>query len=165
MRLKRLLCGYFLVVFAHINAQRSEEPYLQFSSAYKTLDAALLANAYAENAVLINLYDRLAPQSYKGRTAILAFFMEQFTRAERDKMGLDIVFKISSRKKVQENYLDNGFYRLKITHPDIGTTKRFGKFSIVLQQESGVWKFSVDANGSATEKEFENAIYIEEEKK
>lgn len=154
-------CFCFFVVSISLSAQRLEEPYLEFSTAYEHLDAWLLVNVYSKNATLINVYNGRAPISFRGRTGIQEFFKERFESAKKEEKTLAITFKISSRQKVDEGYLDNGFYLLKVSDPKTGTAQRFGKFSIVLQQESGVWKFAVDTNASATQKEFESAIPIE----
>ncbi len=157
-------CFYFFVVSVGLTAQRPEQPYLQFSSAYKILDAELLANTYTQNATLINVYNGHEPISFRGKATIQQFFEERFESAKKEAKTLEITFKISSRQKVDEGYLDNGFYLLKVSDPQTGTSQRFGKFSIVLQMESGVWKFAVDTNASATQKEFESAVPIENEK-
>ncbi len=153
-------CFCFFVVSVGLTAQRLEEPYLRFSSAYKTLDAELLANTYTQSATLINVYNGTEPTSFRGRARIQEFFEQLFESAKKEEKTLGITFKISSRQQVEEGYLDNGCYLLEITDPETGTAQRFGKFSIVLQQESGVWKFAVDANASATQKEFESATPI-----
>lgn len=135
-----------------------DEPYQKFSTAYENLNATLLAEAYTEHAVLMNLYNEAEPTSFRGRSKIQDFFDELFTLARNDDRTLNITFHVTDRQLFANQILDNGFYKLSVSSAKQAGYDRYGKFSIVLQQESGEWKFLVDANASATQVEYEKAM-------
>lgn len=144
------------------SVQLSEEiapnaPYQRFCQGYETLNAKIIAETYAQEAILLNLYNGSSPSSFQGRDSIGSFFMETFNTAKERGLGLEIVFKVTMRQEQENQILDNGFYRLNVTSTEQATDYRYGKFSIVLEIESGLWKFAVDANASATEEEFKEA--------
>ncbi|TRX52050.1 hypothetical protein FNH22_23030 [Fulvivirga sp. M361] len=150
----------FLMLHLLGKAQSPDILYQKFSKGYDILDAALISNLYARDAELINLYKNAAPKSFKGRKAILNFFESLFNLADEESKSLKIVFKITDRQENGVSILDNGFYHLCVSSAHHETYDRYGKFSIVLQKESGEWKFFTDANSSATREEFEKATSI-----
>lgn len=132
-----------------------DQPYHKFSKAYESLNATLLAEAYTEKAVLMNLYEDAEPASFRGRPKIQDFFAELFTVAQNDDRSLNITFYVTDRQLFANQILDNGFYKLSVSSAQQAGYDRYGKFSIVLQQESGEWKFLLDSNASATQAEYE----------
>lgn len=147
---------------ASSSVQLSEEiapdaPYQRFCQGYETLDANVITETYTQEAVLLNLYNGSSPTSFQSRDSIGSFFMKTFNTAKERDLGLEIVFKLTIRQEQENRILDNGFYRLNVTSTEQATGYRYGKFSIVLEIESGLWKFAVDANASATEEEFKEA--------
>lgn len=135
-------------------------PYETFSKGYQSLDAELISSSYAQDAILINVYNDAEPKSYQGRQRIQDFFAETMERAKSENLKLKITFKISERQLLEETALDNGFYKLEIVNQSRTSRQRYGKFSIVLKKESDAWKFFVDTNASATEEEYQNAKSI-----
>jgi len=135
-------------------------PYSTFSKGYEKMDAEILTDSYTADALLINVYNGIEPKSFKGEKNILNFFSENLERAKRENLRIKATFKITNRKIMGEAILDNGYYKLEILTPNQNINERYGKFSIVLKQESGEWKFSVDTNASSNQKEYQDAESI-----
>ena len=133
-------------------------PYQQFCQGYEALDAAVVASTYTKDAILINVYNGSLPTSFQGRNSIDSFFIATFARALERNVGLQINFKLTSRQERRGQILDNGLYKLSVSSPDQVVDHRYGKFSIVLQQEQGSWKFAIDTNASAAEEEYKQAV-------
>ncbi len=133
-------------------------PYQEFCQGYEALDAALVASTYTKDAILINVYNGSLPTSFRGRNSIDSFFVNTFARALERHVGLQINFKLSSRQERKGQILDNGFYKLSVSSADQAVDHRYGKFSIVLRQEQGSWKFALDTNASATAEEYKQAV-------
>jgi|GEM_PF-2191182 len=139
-------------------AENLDIPYQKFCQGYEALDAALVANTYTKDAVLINVYNGSLPISFQGRNSIDSFFVATFARALESNVGLQINFKLTSRQERKGQVLDNGLYKLSVSSPGQAVDHRYGKFSIVLQQEQGSWKFAIDTNASATEEEYRQVV-------
>lgn len=139
-------------------AENPDIPYQQFCQGYEALDAALVTSTYTKDALLINVYNGSAPTSFQGYNSIDSFFVSTFAQALERNVGLQIHFKLSSRQEKKGQILDNGFYKLSVSSADRAVDHRYGKFSIVLQQEQDSWKFAIDTNASATEEEYRQAV-------
>ena len=139
-------------------AENPDIPYQQFCQGYEALDAAVVANTYTADALLINVYNGALPTSFQGRNSIDSFFVATFARALERNVDLQINFKLTSRQEGKGQILDNGLYELSVSSPGQVVDHRYGKFSIVLQQELGSWKFAIDTNASATEEEYRQAV-------
>jgi ketosteroid isomerase-like protein len=131
--------------------------YENFVKAYDELDAEKLANLYTINAEALNLYDRSNPNSLKGKEDIKKYFAKFFQAIKDNNQKLQLTFKIIDRKKVGDNVLDNGFYRLEVLSPNKPSSFSFGKLSTVLELQDGVWKFKTDATTNTDFIEYENA--------
>ncbi|MBK8051741.1 MAG: alpha/beta hydrolase [Saprospiraceae bacterium] len=131
--------------------------YENFVKAYDELDAEKLANLYTINAEALNLYDRSNPNSLKGKEDIKKYFAKFFQAIKDNNQKLQLTFKIIDRKKVGDNVLDNGFYRLEVLTPNKPSSFSFGKISTVLELQDGVWKFKTDATTNTDFIEYENA--------
>lgn len=138
-------------------AENPDIPYQKFCQGYEALDATIVASTYTKEAILINVYNGSLPTSFQGRNNIDSFFIATFARALESDVGLQINFKLSSRQEIKGQILDNGFYELSVSSAGQVIDHRYGKFSIVLQQEQGSWKFAIDTNASATAGEFKQA--------
>ena len=139
-------------------AENPDIPYQKFCQGYEVLDATIVASTYTTEAILINVYNGSLPTSFQGRNSIDSFFIATFARASESNVGLQINFKLTSRQERRGQILDNGLYQLGVSSPDQVVDHRYGKFSIVLEQEQGSWKFAIDTNASATEEEFQQAV-------
>ena len=131
--------------------------YENFTKAYDELSAEKLANLYTNNAEVLNLYDGNNPNSMKGQIEVKNYYADFFQSINSNKQKLLLTFKIINRKRVGENILDNGFYRLEIITPNKPSSYGFGKFSTILEQQNGAWKFKTDATTNTDFIEYENA--------
>jgi pimeloyl-ACP methyl ester carboxylesterase/ketosteroid isomerase-like protein len=155
MRLLSLFCLISISVFAQ---PYPDSLYHKFTKTYDELDAAKIGNLYTEHAETLNLYDGSNPNSHKGRANIEQYFRKFFDNVKSKNQRLILTFKIIHRKKEGDHLLDNGFYRLEVTTPNKPSSFGFGKFSTVLQQENGKWKFKTDATTNTDFVEYENAV-------
>lgn len=144
------------------HAQSPSQCYQGFAEGYAALDARAVTSQYAHDGVLINLYPDREPVSYAGQSAIQAFFEEAFAAAKADGKSIAISFKITDRQRVGGRVLDNGYYQLAVTGPDGQSNSVYGKLSAVLRKDGGRWKFSVDANATATPMAYRQAEAIGE---
>jgi pimeloyl-ACP methyl ester carboxylesterase/ketosteroid isomerase-like protein len=156
MKLLSLL--FFLISFSGFAQQSPDSLYHNFTKAYDDLDAEKIANLYAENAEMLNLYDGENANSFKGQVEIRKYFQNFFQRFKAQNQKIQLTFKIIDRKKIGENILDNGFYRLEILTPNKPSFFTFGKFSTILEWKNDRWKFKTDATTNTDFTEYENAI-------
>lgn len=132
--------------------------YENFTKAYDELSAEKLANLYINNAEILNLYDRSKPNSMKGQIEVQKYYANFFQSIKTNNQKLLLTFKIIDRRKIEDNILDNGFYRLEIITPNKPSSYGFGKFSTVLEQQNDVWKFKTDATTNTDFIEYENSV-------
>jgi pimeloyl-ACP methyl ester carboxylesterase len=132
--------------------------YENFTKTYHELNSEELANLYIDKAEVLNLYDADNSNSMKGQREIKKYYESFFTSFKEKNQKLLLTFKIVDRKKVGENVLDNGFYRLEIITLNKPSIFSFGKFSTVLELQNGAWKFKTDATTNTEFIEYENAI-------
>jgi pimeloyl-ACP methyl ester carboxylesterase len=155
---------FFLLTLLTTNCfgqQTEQSPdllYEKFAKGYDELNAENIAKLYTEKAELLNLYDKQNPNSVKGQEDIQKYFQNIFQTYKAVNKKIQITFKITDRKKVVENVLDNGFYRIGILTENKPTFYNYGKFSTVLEFNENVWKFRTDASNNTDFEEYENAI-------
>lgn len=130
--------------------------YENFAKAYADLDADSITALYLPNAEILNLYDESPPSSIKGEKDIRRYYAEFFQQFKGGKQTLELTFKITDRKKIQNVILDNGYYRLEILSPNSPPTTTYGKFSTVLESVENTWKFKTDATTNTNFIDFEN---------
>lgn len=128
--------------------------YGEFSRAYKNLDAKVITSLYTNNAVVTNLYRHDAPSTIVGSEEINAYFDSFFGQFPPRNQQLELVFKVSQRRKIGNEYFDNGYYRLTILKNKETVQTLYGKFATVLVEENGKWKFRSDATSDADVDEF-----------
>lgn len=128
--------------------------YAAFSRAYKSLDAKSITRLYTNNAVVTNLYRHDAPSTIVGSQEINAYFDNFFGQFPSRSQHLELVFKVSQRRKIGNEYFDNGYYRLTILKNKETVQTLYGKFATVLVEENGKWKFRSDATSDADPDEF-----------
>lgn len=143
--------------FGQQNANNPDLLYEQFTKAYDELSADKLSSLYMANAEVLNLYDGDNSNSMKGQPAIKKYYEDFFSLFTPNNQKLLLTFKIVDRKKSGENILDNGFYRLEIVTPNKPSSFSYGKFSTVLEEQNGSWKFKTDATTNTEFVEYENA--------
>jgi pimeloyl-ACP methyl ester carboxylesterase len=132
--------------------------YEKFAKGYDELNAESIAKLYTNKAELLNLYDKENPNSVKGQNEIQKYFQNFFQTYKAVNKKIQITFKITDRKKIDESILDNGFYRIGILTENKPTFYYYGKFSTVLEFNDNVWKFRTDASNNTDFEEYENAI-------
>lgn len=158
----RLLFFLLILLTSHCFGQQNEQNpdliYEKFAQGYDELNAENIARLYTNNAEIINLYDKENPNSVKGQVEILKYFQNFILPYKKANKKIEITFKIVNRKKVDENILDNGFYRIGILTENKPTIYYFGKFSTILEFSDKVWKFRTDASNNTDFEEYENAI-------
>jgi ketosteroid isomerase-like protein len=148
-----LAMSFFLVITAFTQTAQ-DAVYAQFTRAYKSLDSKAITDLYTQNAVVTNLYRHDAPSTIVGSLEISAYFKSFFEQFDPRNQQLELVFKVSQRRKIGNEYFDNGFYRLIIfKNKDIIQTL-YGKFATIIVQENGKWKFRSDATSDADPDEF-----------
>ena len=115
--------------------------YYRFSEAYRTLDASIIAEIYAEQA----LY--LSPDSEirRGGAAIHESFKASFQRSADREEKRHIAFRIVERGISGPLAYDVGIFSLT-RYPKEGESGiSRGKFVVVArQQDDGTWRFQVD---------------------
>jgi pimeloyl-ACP methyl ester carboxylesterase len=144
--------------FCQSTEQSPDLLYAKFVKGYDELNAENIAKLYTSNAELLNLYDKENPNSVKGQDEIQEYFQNFFQTHKALNKRIQITFKIISRNKVDENILDNGFYRIGILTENKPTFYYYGKFSTVLEFNGNTWKFRTDASNNTDFEEYENAI-------
>lgn len=143
--------------FCRSTEQSPDLLYAKFANGYDELNAETIAKLYTSNAELLNLYDRENPNSVKGQDEIQKYFQNFFQTYKALNKKVQITFKIINRNKVDENVLDNGFYRIGILTENKPTFYYYGKFSTVLEFNGNTWKFRTDASNNTDFEEYENA--------
>jgi pimeloyl-ACP methyl ester carboxylesterase len=159
--MKFIFFSFILLTSLCFGQQTDQSPdflYEKFSKGYNDLNADHIANLYTNKAELLNLYDKESPNSVKGKNEIQQYFQNFFQTYKAVNKKLQITFKITSRKKIDENILDNGFYRVGILTENKPTFYYYGKFSTILEFTEDVWKFRTDASNNTDFEEYENAI-------
>lgn len=129
--------------------------YTYFSGAYAQLDPAAIASLYTEDALAFNLYRYEAPLTLQGRKEILENFTQFFQGFQKKGLQLKLTFKVSSRRKLGDEYLDNGYYKLEVGQNGVVTQTFYGKFATVLRQVNGRWLFRSDATSDMNADEYE----------
>lgn len=160
--MKYLKFIFFLVVINGFSQNEIKEPdpdilYKKFTEAYDELDADSISELYTHNASILNLYDSKNPNSINGTDNIKNYFRNFFNYFKKNNRKLQLTFKIINRKKRDNTFLDNGYYRLEILTTDKSNPVIFGKFSTVIVLENEKWKFSIDASTDSDFMEYENA--------
>jgi pimeloyl-ACP methyl ester carboxylesterase len=156
--MKLLSLQFSLILFSGFAQQSPDSLYHNFTKAYDNLDAEKAGNLYVDNAEMLNLYDGENANSFKRQVEIRKYFQNFFQRFQAQNQKLQLTFKIIDRKKIGENILDNGFYRLEILTPEKPSFFTFGKFSTILERNNDRWRFKTDATTNTDFVEYENAI-------
>lgn len=110
--IKGILIITILVIGTADSATAQSTPdslYSFYSGAYAQLDPAAIASLYTEDALAFNLYRYQAPVTLQGRKEIHHNFTEFFQSFQRRGLQLKLTFKVSSRRKLGDEYLDNGY--------------------------------------------------------
>jgi pimeloyl-ACP methyl ester carboxylesterase len=158
----KLIFFLFVTLNFHCFGQQTEQSpdilYENFIKAYDDLSAEKIADLYTDKAEVLNLYDADKSNSLKGQAEVKKYYQDFFQIFKSKNQKLILTFKITDRKKVDANILDNGFYRLEILTPANPSSFTFGKFSTVLELQNNVWKFKTDATTNTDFSEYENAI-------
>ncbi|MEM6634211.1 MAG: hypothetical protein AAF694_31330 [Bacteroidota bacterium] len=150
---------FWVLSYPLCQAQSPDNAYHSFSKGYANLDAKLITSLYTSDALLVNLYENRPPESYYTRDSIFLFFESLFVRAREEGISLAIDFHPTNRQVKGEQILDNGYYHLEVS-PKVGEGyDRYGKFSILLRKQDGKWKFHIDTNASASQEEYEQALW------
>ena len=150
-----------LLTFRCFGQQTEQNPdllYEKFAKGYDALNGDNITKLYTSNAELLNLYDKENPNSVKGQNNIQKYFQNFFQMYKTENKKIQITFKITDRKKVDEAILDNGFYRIGILAENKPSFYYYGKFSTVLEFDANVWKFRTDASTNTDFEEYENAV-------
>ena len=116
--------------------------YYRFSQAYRTLNASVIAEIYAEEA----LY--LSPDSEirKGGDVIHESFALSFLRTKERGEQREIAFTIVEREVSGPLAYDVGVFTLTRHSKDGETGISRGKFVVIARRgEDGAWRFQVDA--------------------
>lgn len=132
--------------------------YENFAKAYFELNSETIANLYIDNAELLNLYDGENSNSIKGQSDVKKYYSNYFQTFNSNNQKLLLTFKLINRKKVGENILDNGFYKLEIITPNKPSQFTFGKFSTVLEFKNGSWRLKTDATTNTDFIDYENSL-------
>lgn len=152
----------FILLTSYCFGQKAEQSpdllYEKFARGYDELNAENIAKLYTNNAEFLNLYDKEPPNSVKGQNEIRKYFQTLFQTYKAVNKKIQITFKITDRKKVDETILDNGFYRIGVLTENKPIFYYYGKFSTVLEFNDNVWKFRTDASNNTDFEEYENAI-------
>ena len=146
---------------SHVNAKLLNNGFQypeKFAKGYDALNGDNITKLYTSNAELLNLYDKENPNSVKGQNNIQKYFQNFFQMYKTENKKIQITFKITDRKKVDEAILDNGFYRIGILAENKPSFYYYGKFSTVLEFDANVWKFRTDASTNTDFEEYENAV-------
>jgi ketosteroid isomerase-like protein len=130
------------------NIEQANESYRLFSEAYIKKSADEIFNLYAEDAIVISLYDKDRPTSIRGKEEISSYFTEFFKRFERNNQSLDLAFKVIERREQNGDLLDNGYFHLTVSSGAGEQEHIYGKFSTVLVWVDNQWKFKADASAS-----------------
>ena len=144
--------------FGQQNEPRPDLLYENFTKAYDELSSEKLASFYLEKAEVLNLYDGGNSNSMIGQSEVKKYYANFFQSFKANNQQLRLTFKIIDRKKVGNNLLDNGFYRLEIITTNKPTFSSYGKFSTVLELQNDTWRFKTDATTNTDFIEYENAL-------
>jgi pimeloyl-ACP methyl ester carboxylesterase len=159
--MRLILLTLFILSTNCFGQQKEPSPdtlYSNFVKAYDELNAEHLTNLYTDNAEALNLYDNSNSNSLKGKQEIKEYYERFFQSIKNQNQKLVLTFKIVSRRKVNENFLDNGFYRLEIVSPNKPSIFSYGKFSTILELHNNYWQFKTDATTNTEFNEYENAL-------
>lgn len=158
----RLLFILFIIFsckcFGQQNDNNPDFLYENFTKAYDELSSEKLANLYVDKAEVLNLYDADNSNSMKGQSEVKKYYANFFQSFKTNNQKLLLTFKVIDRKKVGDNILDNGFYRLEIITLNKPSFFSYGKFSTVLELQDKTWKFKTDATTNTDFIEYENAL-------
>lgn len=136
--------------------------YRRFREAYAVLDADGLAQTYASNGVEVYLIAETPPTFVYGRDAIRTEIQNFFDRVRERGHTLRVDFRIVNREMRGEQAYDTGYYEVSIFDGETVVRRRHGKVAIVLQRKpDGAWEYLYDANGGATQDEYDEAVPIE----
>lgn len=161
--LRRSLLGLLLTVLtaqwgaAQSNAeQKIKEVYDQFSLAYDSLDAALIAPLYTEKALYLN--SNSGEGVRRGRKHILRSFRDQFSAVRARGSKLKMSFRIIDRAVNGDLAYDVGYYKFEALPKEGDKFESAGKFVTVLRRGAdGQWRFHVDAFSKAPLSAYEDA--------
>jgi hypothetical protein len=149
-----MLASLVLLATSAFTQTAQDSVYSQFSRGYRSLDSKAITDLYSKNAVVTNLYRHDAPSTLVGSLEISAYFKSFFEQFNLRNQQLELVFKVSQRRKIGNEYFDNGFYRLTIFKNKDTIQTLYGKFATILVEENGKWKFRSDATSDADPEEF-----------
>lgn len=143
--------------FAQPGAEREiEQVYEQFSQAYDSLDAAMVAPLYTEEALYLD--DSSEEGVRRGREEVLRSFRDQFATARERGSKLRISFRSIDRAIDGDLAYDVGYYKYEAIPKEGDTFQAGGKFVTVLRRGSdGRWRFHVDAFSGAPLSAYEEA--------
>ncbi len=141
--------------------------YENFSKSYTTLDTQQIANCYANEAWVINLYTNGKPNLLQGKENIRKYYKDFFDGIQKNNQKLRLTFKVVERKKnntPKTNIADAGYYKLEVLENNIVVQTGYGKFATVLHLKKKRWIFETDATSDAKATEFEevNGVTIPE---
>ena len=152
-----LLLLFPLTSGAQVATDGPDSLYAAFSEAYARLDSHAIAERYTEDAVLLNLYDGSAPNSLSGREAIGAYFTAFFRQIAANGQRMELTFRVTDRRAVDDYYLDNGYYRLAYHREGREPIETYGKFSTVVVPSATGYRFRTDATTNAAAEEYRAA--------
>lgn len=143
--------------FAQSDAEREiDQVYEQFSQAYDSLDAALVAPLYTEETLYLD--DSSEEGVRRGREEVLRSFRDQFATARERGSKLKISFRIIDRAVDGDLAYDVGYYKYEAFPKEGDAFQAAGKFVTVLRRGSdGRWRFHVDAFSGAPLSAYEEA--------
>jgi uncharacterized protein (TIGR02246 family) len=138
--------------------------YKRFSEAYTHLDADGIASTYAEDGVEVYLLAGAPPAIVYGRESIREEIKRFFDQVRTRGHHLSVTFRVMHREITDNRSFDTGFYHVSVLERETEIRSLYGKVAIILQRKSdGAWEYLYDANGSATQEEFEKAVPIQNE--
>lgn len=158
--MKKLLIVHFNILLILFSLENSvlTQVWEKFEEAFITNDAALFNSLHAQNILRI-------PADSKTLISGKEYFDNQiqsfkWVTENGYKTGMELRF--IERINYENHASERGIFRFVVTEPDSTQRIYFGKFHVILERESDIWKISMDydssENGTIDEKSFIDAF-------
>ncbi|QSX35146.1 nuclear transport factor 2 family protein [Shewanella avicenniae] len=160
-----ILCASLAApVFAATNDKAEQTAlnaiYGEFIKAFKALDAAPLANVYADDTIYVPEQNSVG--IVKGKTDVLALYQKFFDRVKKRRAALDVDFRVIERLHTSTNEVTEIVYYMVRYHPPQDTEEPIsefaGKLVMMLKKNNQLqWRVQLDMSNRADAKLYYDA--------